>query len=250
MYPLTKNRPKPLLEAGGRPIIDYIIDKLDSLAPVNEIIVVTNSKFAAHFRNWRRRVKAGKPISIIDDQTKSNSARLGAVGDINLVVDRRKIKEGLLVFGGDNLFEEGLEDFLEFSREHKDSPVIAAYNIGRRQEAGKYGVVGINRLKRVVDFQEKPAHPKSTLVGMCLYYFPAGSLGLIKEYLDSVNKIPDTTGSYIDWLRKKTKVYVFVFGGRWYDIGDLKFYRKVRDNFGKTEEGSWERASISLLQSR
>ena len=45
LYPLTKKYPKPLLEVKGRPIIDYIIEKIAKVSSINEIYIVTNSKF-------------------------------------------------------------------------------------------------------------------------------------------------------------------------------------------------------------
>jgi NDP-sugar pyrophosphorylase family protein len=68
---------------------------------------------------------------------------------------------------------------------------------------------------------------------MCLYYFPEQTLGLIKEYLSDKSRKTDATGFYINWLRKRCSVYGFIFGGRWYDIGDQKFYDKAKETFAK-----------------
>ena len=53
LYPLTKEYPKPLLKVKNKPIIDYILNKLKLIKELNEIIVVTNSKFIARFREWK-----------------------------------------------------------------------------------------------------------------------------------------------------------------------------------------------------
>ncbi len=60
LYPLTKEYPKPLLAIGHRPIIDYIIDKLKTIDEIDEIIVVTNSKFISRFRQWAKGIKIHK----------------------------------------------------------------------------------------------------------------------------------------------------------------------------------------------
>ena len=57
LYPLTKKYPKPLLEVKGRPIINYIIDKIGAIDSIDEIYVVTNSKFIATFRKWAKTIK-------------------------------------------------------------------------------------------------------------------------------------------------------------------------------------------------
>ncbi|MFH0913282.1 MAG: nucleotidyltransferase family protein [Candidatus Omnitrophota bacterium] len=232
LYPLTREYPKPLLKVGQRPIIDYIIDKLQGLEEIDEIIVVTNSKFMPQFKKWRLSLKIKKRISLIDDLTSSHKDKRGAIGDMHFVINKKRLKDDLLVIGGDNLFDGGLEGFLSFVK-NNPHPVIGAYNIRDMRQARRYGVIKLDRKNRIIDFKEKPKNPKSTLIAMCVYYFPKKRIGLIEEYLKSrVNK-HDATGFYIDWLRKKAPVYGFVFDGCWYDIGDHKFYDQAKKNFLK-----------------
>jgi len=233
LYPLTKAYPKPLLNLGDRPIIDYIIDKLEAIPEVNEIIVVTNSKFFSIFKEWAKKIKTTKKLSLVDDLTKSISDRRGAIGDMDFAIKNKHIKDDLLVIGGDNLFDADLKSFLAFAKAKGNSPVIGAYDIGKKAQANKYGVLKLDKNKKVIDFKEKPSLPKSTLVAMCLYYFPKEKLALVKEYMDDGAFKHDATGLYIDWLRKKVGVFGFVFKGRWYDIGDHKFYNKARKEFIK-----------------
>ena len=230
LYPLTKEYPKPLLMVRQKPIIGYILDKMAQIKEIEEIVVVTNSKFFPKFKDWQRHLEIKKPISVLDDLTKDNAHRLGAVGDMGFAIGEKNIKDDLLVVGGDNLFDGDLRDFLAFAGMHKANPAIGAYNIRIKSKAVRYGVLKIDRKNKVVDFQEKPEKPKSTLVAMCLYYFPAKRLGLIKEYLKE-NKRFDATGSYIDWLREKVAVYGYIFSGSWYDIGDHKFYNEAKGKF-------------------
>jgi glucose-1-phosphate thymidylyltransferase len=231
LYPLTKDYPKPLLKLGSKPIIDYIIEKLDLLDEIDEIIVITNSRFFSHFSKWSKSVRVNKKISLIDDLTKSLSDKLGAIGDMDFAIQNKSIKDDLMVIGGDNLFDDSLKGFLSFAKSKTKSPVLGAYNIGNKTDAKKYGVLKLNKENKVINFQEKPSAPKSTLVAMCLYYFPKSKLALIKEYLGKKNKQKDATGLYIDWLRRRVAVYGFVFGGRWYDIGDHKFYNEAKKKF-------------------
>ena len=233
LYPLTKEYPKPLLEVEGRPIIDYLIEKLGEAEEVDEIIVVINSKFMSHFRKWKLALKIKKNVHLVDDLTESLGDRRGAIGDMEFAINKKQIKDDLLVIGGDNLFDAKLNGFLSFIKTNKTNPVIGVYDIKDKQEARKYGVLKLDAKNRVVDFQEKPTNPKSTLAAMCLYYFPKEKLGLIREYLSSKANKRDATGFYIDWLRKRESVYGFAFGGRWFDIGDQKFYDAAKEVFSK-----------------
>lgn len=232
LYPITKEFPKPLLEVGKRPIIDYIIDKLCQIKEIDEIIVITNSRFFSHFKKWAKALKVNKRIKLVDDLTGSISDRRGAVGDMDFVIDKEGISDDILIVGGDNIFDGALCDFVAFAKKRKHSPVIGSYRVRDIKEAKKYGVIKLDGSGRITDFKEKPRAPQSRLVAMCVYYFPKDTLGLVREYL-SGNKAGrnDATGFYIDWLRKQTAVYGFVFTGCWYDIGDHKFYNKAKVEF-------------------
>ena len=60
LYPLTKDKPKPLLEVGGRPIVDHIIKNIERIDEVDEIFIVTNDKFYNHFVGWLSEFKSDK----------------------------------------------------------------------------------------------------------------------------------------------------------------------------------------------
>ena len=106
---------------------------------------------------------------------------------------------------------------------------VGLFDIKDKHQACHYGVVSIDKKNRIVKLCEKPSRPKSSLVAMCLYYFPQGKLRLIKRYLENSSNSHDTTGSYIDWLSRKDKVYGFVFKNLWFDIGHLHTYKKVEN---------------------
>jgi len=231
LYPLTKEYPKPLLEVKGKPIIDYIVEKLINISSVDEIYVVTNNKFIRKFSKWAKSVKSFKKITVVNDLTKSNSDRLGSVGDIEFVIKKKKIKDGLLVVGGDNLFNAPLKKFLEFSLEKNPAASLGLFKLKTKKDASRYGVVELNRRNKVVNFEEKPAHPKSRLVAMCLYYIPKGCLRLVADYMK--HKKSDTSGGYIDWLKERIDVYGYVFSGTWFDIGDHKYLNAAKKNFAK-----------------
>lgn len=231
LYPLTKKYPKPLLEIKGRPIIDYIIEKMGLVDGINEIYVVTNSKFISDFRKWAKTVKSSKKITLVDDLTKNNLDRLGAIGDIQFVINKEKVKEDLLVVGGDNLFNGSLSGFLEASKKNTSPTSLGVYRLKFRKDAARYGVVKLDKLKRVISFQEKPKHPESNLVAMCLYYISKDYLKLIKTYMQEIKGKTDATGSYIAWLKDKVDVYGYVFSGSWFDIGDYKYLNSAKEKF-------------------
>src|SRR5690606_10758804 len=88
MYPLTKNYPKPLLLVNQKPIIEYIKDVLSSIKQIKDIYVISNNKYYHHFIEWKKLLKYTKPIHILNDLTNDNETRLGALKDVDLVLNQ------------------------------------------------------------------------------------------------------------------------------------------------------------------
>jgi len=230
LWPLTKNKPKPLLEVKGKTIMDHIVKHFTEIKGISEIYVVTNEKFARDFEDWANSFKFPIPIKIINDMTTSNDDRKGAIGDMKYVIDEVKLDDDLLVIAGDNLFEYKLSDFHKFFLEKKSS-VVACKDMGSKDEVKeKFGVVEIGEGSRVVGFEEKPAEPKTTFAATACYIFTRHDLKSIEHYIEAGNK-PDNAGDFVKWLANHTNIYAFVFTEKWYDIGSFESLGKAREEF-------------------
>ncbi|MDE2028148.1 MAG: nucleotidyltransferase family protein, partial [Candidatus Omnitrophica bacterium] len=214
---VIKDTPKPLIPVGDRPLIDYVVDKLQGIKALDEIVVVSNNKFTPHFQEWAAS-RRGLPIRVVNDGTNTPEERLGSVGDMNFVWQKEAAPQDWMVIGGDNLFDGDLGPFVNFAAGKNPAVTIGIFDIHDIKAATKFGVLGIDAGKKVVSFQEKPEKPASSLITMCLYYFPKAALKYLQEYLKE-SKAVDAAGSYIKWLSEKKTVYGFEFLGKWYDIG-------------------------------
>jgi glucose-1-phosphate thymidylyltransferase len=232
LYPLTKDRPKPLLDIAGKPKVEWILDRLLPVPGLYGVALVTNARLAKAFEDWKKGYKCPVPVTIVNDGTTSNDDRLGAVGDIQFSLREAKIDDDLLVVAGDNLFEFDVRKMVAFGKE-KGGPVVCLKDM---QHVGplisQYSVVTLDGSRRITDFEEKPAKPKTTLISICLYYFPKATLPLVGKYLAAGNN-KDQPGWYIQWLVKQLPTYGFVIDGLWFDIGDIESYNKANDIFGK-----------------
>jgi glucose-1-phosphate thymidylyltransferase len=227
LYPYTKNFPKPLLEVNQKPIIEYLIEKLEKLPGLSEILVVTNGRFFPFFEKWKKTVDCRKKIRIINDHTRTSRDRLGAIGDMNFVFGKLGFKDDYLVIGGDNFFKESLVKFAGSARKSPGAVTIGVCDIKKISEARNFGVVSLDKNRRIIDFWEKPAQPKSSLVAMCLYYFPGSQVGFIREYLSDPANESDAAGAYIGWLTRNKIVKAVVFKNHWVDIGSVQAYKKA-----------------------
>jgi len=228
---VIKDTPKPLIPVGNRPLIDYVVDKLQDIKSLTEIVVVSNNKFTPHFQQWAGSRK-GLPIRVVNDGTNTPEERLGSVGDIRFVWQKESSMDDWLVIGGDNLFDGDLSEYVDFAVLKSPAMTIGVYDIKDIPAATKFGVVAIDAHQKVISFQEKPKEPASSLITMCLYYFSKETLGYLPEYL-SQSKAVDAAGSYIQWLSEKKNVYGFQFSGKWYDIGSIESLEEARAHFNK-----------------
>ncbi len=239
LYPLTLNKAKPLLPVVGKPVIEHIIERAEEIDELDQILVVTNEKFFRQFRDWNKQDRK-IPVRIINDQSLTESDRLGAIGDMDFVIKKKKIDDDLLVIAGDNLFELGLREFVDFAKLKVPASSIGLYNLPDQAAVKRYSQVRLDAEQRVIEFEEKPQHPTSTLVAKCIYFFPRRKLNLISEYIASGGST-DQPGYYISWLCRRDSVYGFVFSGRWFDIGNYKIYQNATRYFTAKEANRQEK---------
>ena len=228
LYPLTEKQAKPLLPVAGKPMVEHVINKVEEVAGVDEICVVVNQKFISQFEEWASSFKSDKKISLFNDGSAGDANKLGAIGDMKFVIEKGEISDDLFVVGGDNLFDFSLSPFAKFFAEKGTS--VGLYRVEPVELARKYGVVELDENGRLLSFEEKPEHPPTDLIAICMYLFPKDKLSFISDYLGQGNN-PDAPGYYIKWLVQKVTVYGFVFSGMWFDIGDFKSYNEADKAF-------------------
>lgn len=212
LWPITKDNPKALLPVGDKVILDYIIEKTKEL-DLN-VYVSTNRFFAKYFEEWGK----NKDIELLIEDTLHEEEKLGTIGALNEALEKLGLDD-YLVIAGDNLFSFSLRDFLD---RYDGKTLIAVYDIGDFELAKRYGVVLLEGNK-VIDFEEKPARPKSTWISTGVYVFPKEVMEMVPQYLEEGNR--DSPGYFIQWLLKKgIEIHAYKFDDYWYDIGSADSY--------------------------
>ena len=232
LYPLTLTKAKPLLEVAGKPMIEWVMDNLAPVAGIETVYVVTNSKFAKDFQTWANQYQQRNPerkLTIIDDKSTDDSDKLGAIGDINLVLVREDLgADDLLVVAGDNLFSEPLTAFVQSAQ--GSEATLATYDVGDLEAIKKYSAITMDAAGILTSFEEKPSAPKSTLTGIALYYFSRETVPLFKTYLAAGNN-PDQPGRFMQWLHSRKRVQTHQIRGTWFDIGSKETLEEANELF-------------------
>jgi glucose-1-phosphate thymidylyltransferase len=235
LYPLTLTKAKPLLEVGGKPMIDWVLDNLASVRELKTIYVVTNAKFAKDFEAWAKSAQNRHPhlqIKVINDGSTGDNDKLGAIGDINLVLAREPeiMQDDLIVVAGDNLFSEPLNAFVDFAR--NTEATVALYDVGDVEEMKKYAAVTLDGDGVITEFEEKPAKAKTTLAAIALYFYSKNVLPMFMTYIAAGNN-PDQPGRFLQWLYPRKPVKTFQIGGKWLDIGSKETLENADNIFAK-----------------
>ena len=113
LYPLTKHFPKALLEVGGKPIVEYLLDELLQIPDIDEIAFLTNHHYLHHFETWLGKYK-GRNIRFIDNQTNSVEERRGAIRDIIYVLENTSWHDDMFIAASDTLTSLNLQAMINF----------------------------------------------------------------------------------------------------------------------------------------
>jgi glucose-1-phosphate thymidylyltransferase len=231
---LTLNQPKPLLPVAGKPMMEHVLDNVADISYIDQAYIVTNAKFADQFQKWADDYGAHKTklnFTIVNDGSTDDSNKLGAIGDLHLVLEKHEINDDLIIVGGDNLFSNDLAAFGDYCKE-KNAPVTGVYDVGDLEAIKKYNAIEIDEQQRIIYFEEKPQVPKSTLTGIALYYYPTATLPLIQQYIAEGNN-PDQPGRLVQWLYPRVPFYVWKVPGLWYDVGSIETLEEANRVFGE-----------------
>ncbi len=216
-----------LFEIGTKPLINYTIEALQEMDSIDEIFVVTNGLYYPKFQEWKKKYPFSK-IKVINDNTTSPQAKLGAIGDIRYTINSQNIEEDIMVLAGDVYFDFSLADFVAYYQKQNISTIAGM--LAHDEDLSKYGVIEEEN-GMVAGMQEKPLDPKGNIISLAAYIFPKDVLRDFEDYLSEGNK---TTypGYFVEYLYKNKPVSVYQITGNYYDMKSLQSLEKVKQKLG------------------
>lgn len=166
---------------------------------------------------------------MLNDGTRTDEDRLGALGDLKLAIDRVPLGDDhAVVLASDHLFDIDLEavyrDFLARGR-----TTLLVRRVVPPAGPSPYNEVTLDDNGRVVRMREKPSDPQADLSAIALYFMTADDLALLPDYLETGNH--DAPGYFLSWLAARVPCYATPLRTRWFDIGSLEGLEEVRARF-------------------
>lgn len=218
LWPLTEARAKPLLPIAGKPLVSYVAEAVPADIPVT---VSTNAAFAADFTAWQSTLK--RSVNVVIEDAGHEGQKLGALGAVARWIETEKIDDDILLLAGDNYADMNLKEFASLFR---GNPLVAGFDIGDTELAKKFGTIVLGKkdgtLSSVDVFEEKPMHPKSTIVSTGWSILPKSAIPTLLEH---AKKRPDDIGGIFEELRRRsTAIDCHVVTGLWKDIGSFEAY--------------------------
>lgn len=227
LYPLTRERAKPLLEVGGTPLLSQIVEKIQALPGMEDLIVVCNAKFADQFEEWRTDLEEPERVRILNDGSTDEHNRRGATGDLAFALRECPLDgDGVLVAAGDALIAFELETAQALFRERRN-PTLIVRQVTSASGPSRYNEVELAPDGRITAFREKPRARRSPLAAVALYFYPPEVADWVETYL-SAGGDRDAPGHFVAWLVARTSVVATPLVGSWFDIGDAEALAEAR----------------------
>ncbi|WP_018143533.1 glucose-1-phosphate adenylyltransferase [Alloscardovia criceti] len=260
---LTQSIAKPAVQFGGRyRIIDFALSNCAN-SGVSNVGVITQYQPLAlneHIGNgasWGLNgVNTGVSILQPYSATEGNRWFQGTSHAVyqNIAYIDRINPEYVLILSGDHIYKMDYDDMLRQHKENDASLTVAVIDVPL-EEASRFGIMNTDSNGRIVEFEEKPEHPKSTKASMGIYIFTWARLRELlvnadKNGVDMFDFGQDVIPAY---LKADERVYTYSFNGYWKDVGTIDSLWEANmeyigeNNVLNSRDRSWKIYSKNLI---
>ena len=232
LHELTNKVAKPAVSYGGKyKIIDFPISNcansgIDVVGVLTQYESIQLNSYVAAGRRWGLDAR-DSGVYVLPPREKADvdlNVYRGTADAISQNIDfiDSYAPEYLLILAGDHIYKMNYAKMLAYHKEHDADATIAVIEVPMR-EASRFGIMNTDEEGRIVEFQEKPAEPKSNLASMGIYIF---NWKLLRKMLTADMKDPDSSHDFGKdiipaMLADDKKLYAYKFKGYWKDVGTI-----------------------------
>lgn len=260
---LTQSIAKPAVQFGGRyRIIDFALSNCAN-SGINNVGVITQYQpleLNTHIGNgssWGLDgIDSGVTVLQPYSATEGNRWFQGTSHAIYQNIDYidRINPEYALILSGDHIYKMNYDDMLQTHKDNLASLTVAVLDVPLK-EASRFGIMNTDSNDRIVEFEEKPEHPKSTKASMGIYIFDWKRLRTVlidgeKNGIDMSDFGKNVIPAY---LESGERVYTYNFDGYWKDVGTIESLWEANmeyigeDNKLHSRDRSWKIYSKNLI---
>lgn len=232
LHELTNKVAKPAVSYGGKyKIIDFPISNcansgIDVVGVLTQYESIQLNSYVAAGRRWGLDAR-DSGVYVLPPREKADvdlNVYRGTADAISQNIDfiDSYSPEYLLILSGDHIYKMNYAKMLAYHKEHDADATIAVIEVPMR-EASRFGIMNTDEEGRIVEFQEKPAEPKSNLASMGIYIF---NWKLLRKMLTADMKDPDSSHDFGKdiipaMLNDGKKLVAYKFKGYWKDVGTI-----------------------------
>ena len=232
LHELTNKVAKPAVSYGGRyKIIDFPLSNcansgIDVVGVLTQYESILLNSYVATGRRWGLDAKDSgvfvlPPREKADDNLNVYRGTADAISQNIDFIDNYS-PDYLLVLSGDHIYKMNYAKMLAEHKAQNAEATIAVIEVPIR-EASRFGIMNTNETGQIVEFEEKPEHPKSNLASMGIYIFNWKTL---RKLLIADMKDPDSNHDFgkdiiPQMLKNGNKLYAYKFKGYWKDVGTI-----------------------------
>lgn len=260
---LTQSIAKPAVQFGGRyRIIDFALSNCAN-SGINNVGVITQYQpleLNTHIGNgssWGLDgIDSGVTVLQPYSATEGNRWFQGTSHAIYQNIDYidRINPEYVLILSGEHIYKMNYDDMLQTHKDNLASLTVAVLDVPLK-EASRFGIMNTDSNDRIVEFEEKPEHPKSTKASMGIYIFDWKRLRTVlidgeKNGIDMSDFGKNVIPAY---LESGERVYTYNFDGYWKDVGTIESLWEANmeyigeDNKLHSRDRSWKIYSKNLI---
>ena len=232
LHELTNKVAKPAVGYGGKyRIVDFPLSNcansgIDVVGVLTQYESVLLNSYVAAGGRWGLDAK-DSGVYVLPPREKADAGLdvyRGTADAISQNIDfiDSQNPEYLLILSGDHIYKMNYAKMLDDHIQHKADATIAVIEVPMK-EASRFGIMNTGEDDRIVEFEEKPEHPKSNLASMGIYIF---NWDILKQYLIEDEADPESENDFgnniiPNLLRDERKMYAYHFNGYWKDVGTI-----------------------------
>ena len=229
---LTKKIAKPAVPFGGKyRIIDFPLSNcansgIEAVGVLTQYQPLVLNEYIGNGQPWELDgMNSGVTCLSPYESKKGSEWYSGTANAIyqNISYIDRYNPEYVVVLSGDHIYKMDYADMIKFHKEHDAACTIAVIDVSL-EEASRFGILNTNEDGSIYEFEEKPAHPKSTNASMGIYVF---SWKKLRKYLiedaENENSSNDFGKDVLPaMLNAGERMFAYPFEGYWKDVGTVE----------------------------